>query len=393
MVKMINKLKIWLYQFFKFVLYAAIYPLFYQICSKLSVQKNRIIFLEPSQDKLSNNFQLLYDALQPENQFDSETILLKCHAGPRIQYIRRSLNLIHKAASAKYIFVDEACDVLGRVHFHKETKIIQVWHACGAFKKFGFSTAEKKFNPSYREMMRYPYYNYCDMVTVSSPEVINIYSEAMGINSDKIYSLGISRTDVFFDPLFISKARNKLMALIPSATGKKIILYAPTFRGDAADASSSSQLSLPAFFDHFSDNYILLFKHHPHVKRVPVIPKQYQNFAFDLTNIMDIQELLCAADICISDYSSLIFEFALLDRPMLFFAYDKNEYVNWRGFYYKYEDFVPGPVFTTNEGMIDFISHIDERFDSKRVAEFKKKYMCSCDGHSTSRIINTVLSL
>ena len=75
---------------------------------------------------------------------------------------------------------------------------------------------------------------------------------------------------------------------------------------------------------------------------------------------------------------------------MIFFAYDIDEYYDWRGFYYDYDDLTPGPVCKTNEEMTDYILHLDERFDPQQVADFRERFMSACDGHATQRIMEMV---
>ena len=72
------------------------------------------------------------------------------------------------------------------------------------------------------------------------------------------------------------------------------------------------------FYENFSDEYIVLFKHHPLVQKLPEIPHEYSNFAVDVTHLMDIEDLLCVSDICITDYSSLVFEYSLFEKPIIF---------------------------------------------------------------------------
>ncbi len=91
-------------------------------------------------------------------------------------------------------------------------------------------------------------------------------------------------------------------------------------------------LNVKMFYEHLSEEYVLVFKHHPIVRKKPSIPEEYVDFAIDLSDLMDIEELLCVADICISDYSSLVFEYSLFEKPIVFFAYDLNNYFDWRGF-------------------------------------------------------------
>jgi CDP-glycerol glycerophosphotransferase (TagB/SpsB family) len=333
---------------------------------------------------------MIYNKLNDNYDYDLHIHILQSESRSKKEYYTRRINMIRDIATARYVFIDVGTDILGRIHFREETQIVQLWHACGAFKKFGLSTADLLFGATRKEMERYPVYKYCSFVSVSSPEITWAYSEAMGIDESKIKPWGVSRTDVLFREDFRTAAKKKFELFMPSSRGKKVILFAPTFRGRVASAKTSVAFSIPLFFDALSDEYVLVIKHHPHIKRPPVIPKNYQQFAVDFTNVMDIEELLCVADICISDYSSLVFEYSLFEKPMLFFAYDLDEYFDWRGFYYNYEELTPGPVFKTNLEMIDYIKHIDERFDREKVIAFRNKFMSACDGHSTERIMKHV---
>ena len=202
---------------------------------------------------------------------------------------------------------------------------------------------------------------------------------------------GISRTDVFFDPDFIAKAYEKLHQQMPESKGRKVILYAPTFRGRVAHGEAPDKLDIPMFQKALGEEYVLLIKQHPLVRVRPEVPKECRGFAMDVTETMAIDDLLCVADICISDYSSLVFEYSLFEKPMIFFAYDKAEYDDWRGFYYNYEEMTPGPICTENEEMLDYILHLDTRFDKQQIIDFKYKFMRSCDGHATERILDMVM--
>ena len=134
----------------------------------------------------------------------------------------------------------------------------------------------------------------------------------------------------------------------------------------------------------------MLVKHHPFVRDLPEIPESSRRFAFDVSDELSIDVLLSVADACISDYSSLVFEYSLFEKPLIFFAFDKDEYDDWRGFYYDYEDMTPGPVFVDNDEMIEYLCSIDERFDRERVAAFRARFMSACDGSATNRILDAV---
>ena len=206
----------------------------------------------------------------------------------------------------------------------------------------------------------------------------------------QVVATGVSRTDVFYDQHFIEQSKAAVYSVCPAAENKKIILYAPTFRGRVAKAESPDCLDIPAMKRALGDEYVLLIKHHPFVKQPPVVPEDCTDFAMDVTKSLEIDQLLCASDVCVSDYSSLIFEYSLFERPMIFFAYDLDDYFDWRGFYYNYDELTPGPVVKETEEIIDYIRHLDARFDQAQVHAFKEKFMSSCDGHATDRIMALV---
>ena len=99
---------------------------------------------------------------------------------------------------------------------------------------------------------------------------------------------------------------------------------------------------------------------------------------------LPVEVTLGAADLLIADYSSLIFEYALLDRPMLFYAYDLKEYDRDRSFYYEYRSFVPGKIVITNNEIINAIKCSD--FEAEKIPAFRQKFMSACDGKSVQRI-------
>ena len=106
----------------------------------------------------------------------------------------------------------------------------------------------------------------------------------------------------------------------------------------------------------------------------------------EIKDELTTSQLLMVADCCITDYSSIVFEYSLMEKPMLFFAYDLAEYYDERGFYYPYETFVPGKIVTTTEGIIEGLRVWSDK-DRERIVDFKARYMSGCDGRATERIL------
>ena len=377
---------------YRFYTLRLLYPKIYKSGLKQPVNDGKVVFVEVRSSEISDSFRLLYDELKSNYNLDIREHFLGTSFVSRGENIKRTKAMIKDISDARYVFLNESTNVLSFLPMRKETVVTQLWHACGAFKKFGMSTADLLFGDDRKTLEKYPYHRNYTYATVSSPEVVWAYEEAMGYEDKKgvVVPVGVSRTDYFFKDDVKEKAYEKLYKLFPEARDKKVILYAPTFRGRVASAKTPDLLDVELFRENFQDKYVLIFKHHPFVKNRPKIPNGCEEFAKDLTDDMAIEELLIVSDICISDYSSLVFEYSLFERPMLFFAYDLDEYYDWRGFYYDFKDFVPGPIYYDNESMIKYISDVENNFDPKQVIDFREKYMSACDGHSTKRIMELV---
>lgn len=360
---------------------------------KRDVDARKVVFVEVREGELSESFRLVHDRLAADERCDVSVRYLRESSVSQFEYARNCEEMLEDIASARVVFLNDASNVISCVPMRKETKVIQLWHACGAFKKFGMSTADKMFGGSREDKKRHPFYGNLSLVTVSSPEVAWAYVEAMdlGDTPEIVQAFGTPRTDVFFDKGFLQRSRAKVETAHPHVGGRKILLYAPTFRGRVASAQAPDCLDLTLMRKSLGDEWALVIKHHPFVKQLPEIPAACADFASYATRDETISELLASADVCVSDYSSLVFEYSLLSRPMAFFAYDQDDYDDWRGFYYSYEDFTPGPVVRTTEELIDFIVHVDECYDADRVAAFRDKFMSACDGCATDRVCDAVM--
>lgn len=372
----------------RFLSLKLVLPAVYRRAARKPVCSGRVIFLEISADHLTDSFGLLFKAVRQRGKAP-ELICIHDGSVSGVQYLKNCVRMLREIAVAEVVFINEASNVTSCVKLRSQTKLIQTWHGCGAFKKFGFSTAELDWGISRKEMERYPYYKNQWLVSVSAPEAVRAYQDAMHQPPGVIQPLGVSRTDVFFDKTYIRAARETLYGHFPQACGKKVILYAPTFRGTQKQAHTL-QPDYKAFAEALAAEYVLVEKHHPFVRKVQKVPEQYRDFARDLTGEMDIGALLCVSDICISDYSSLVFEYALFERPMVFYAPDLQQYFDERGFYYDYETLTPGPVCVTQAQVIDYIKNVDVLFEKQRVVDFKQRFMSACDGHATERILDYI---
>lgn len=379
-------------RFVKDVTLGLVFPLAYRYFSRKPVVRGRVLFFETKETAMPDSFELLFKRLEDDPGKSPRYLTLNQNHVSYVQYLKNCVRALHDISRVEVVFLSDASDLVSCIQLRPETRVVQLWHACGAFKKWGMSTAELKFGGSKKDLLKHPFYKNLSLVTVSSPEVAWAYEEAMVLQDipEIIKPFGVSRTDVFFDQEFLANARNKVKEAVPAIEGKRVVLYAPTFRGRVAKAEGPDKLDICALKDAIGDDAVLLIKHHPFVKQLPPIPAECADFAFDVTRDLPIDQLLCVADVCISDYSSLVFEYSLFGRPMAFFAYDLDDYCDWRGFYYPYDELTPGPVFRDNESLIDWVRHVDEQFDKSEVEAFRSKFMSACDGHATERIYDSL---
>ena len=375
------------------------YPKLYKkCCQKASneVDKKKAVFIvvrneEFSEQAIPDNFRLVYERLRSAEGYRISTHTLRSGFAGHKEYDRRCRAMIRDIADAGLVFISDSSEVIACLPMNKETKVIQLWHACGAFKKFGMSTAELIFGEDRKTLLKYPYHGNYSLVTVSSPEIVWAYEEAMSLKDKGVVQpVGVSRTDVFYDEEYKRKARERVIKTCPAVGDKKIILYAPTFRGRVAAAKTPVELDVGAFYKKYKDEYVLLIKRHPFTKKAYPIPEEASGFAYDVTNELAIEDLLITADICITDYSSIVFEYSLFLRPMLFLAHDLDEYYDWRGFYYDYMDFVPGPICRNNYELMNELDKISIGFDKTKIEGFRDKYMSACDGRATDRIMEFI---
>jgi CDP-glycerol glycerophosphotransferase (TagB/SpsB family) len=382
----VNKLKHRLVTLRRKILFFWLWPLIFKKASKKPVNPKLILFaFSKNYTSLPDNMVGLYEHIKNEG-FDCQIMQSPQNPVKRFFF---DLKFQKYYAQCKCVFVTDNFDPLYANKPNKGTKVIQLWHACGAFKKWGYSTLDLPWGGSREDMTRFPMHNTYTDVFVSSESVIPCYAEAFNCPKSIIKAFGTPRTDVFFDEEFVASGRDEMLKLFPEIGNRKIILYAPTFRGNSPDeAYNDMPLDYSKLKNALCNEYVLVLKLHPFTaKKYSLSDKEkaeFGDFVFDASNTIKIDKALCAADILIADYSSLIFEYSLLNRPMLFYSYDLNKYEHDRSFYFDYKSFVPGKIVIDNDEIIDSIKNND--FRQGRVKPFKDIFMNACDGKCVKRI-------
>ncbi|UXU83074.1 CDP-glycerol glycerophosphotransferase family protein [Mammaliicoccus sciuri] len=234
-----------------------------------------------------------------------------------------------------------------------------------------------------------------DFLISPSETATKRFKSAFNLKEEQILTLGYPRNDDLVqlnNEDYIHQLKQKYE--IPSH--KKVILYAPTWRDndrtDIGNYNFKLKIDLDSFSKELSDEYVLLIRAHYLVSEHLNL-ENYTN-VYDLSYANDINELFLMSDVLITDYSSVYFDYANLRRPILFFAYDKDEYANdIRGFYLPYESELPGPVFETSEALIKYIKSMQyvDIPHSDNYRKFNNKYNQLDDGGATERVSEKII--
>ncbi|MDW4207832.1 teichoic acid ribitol-phosphate polymerase TarL [Staphylococcus saprophyticus] len=349
---------------------------------------NSVLFTSDSRAEMSGNFEYVYNEMLRQNLDEKYKIhaLFKSNISVRRNFIDK-FKFPYLLGKADYIFVDDFHPLLYTVKFRKSQEIIQVWHAVGAFKTVGYSRTGKKGGPFFNSVNHRNY----TKAFVSSETDIPFYGEAFGIKEQNIIPTGVPRTDILFDQDYEKAIVADMEEALPIVKGKQVILFAPTFRGSGHHTAHYPFFKIDfARFARYcrENNAIVLFKMHPFVKNKLNIPREYQEYFVDVSDFREVNDILFITDILISDYSSLVYEFAVFKRPMLFYAFDLEDYITSRDFYEPYETFVPGKIV---ESFNDLIVALDQKdFDVEKVEPFLDKHFKYQDGRSSERLVRNV---
>jgi CDP-ribitol ribitolphosphotransferase len=296
----------------------------------------------------------------------------------------------YRVASSRLVIVDDYFFPIYPVKKRPGVTIVQVWHACGAFKRFGRATLEAEWGADQIFLKWVPIHSNYDLTLVSSASIAPIYAEAFGQSTETISAaFGIPRTDVLLPSPRRDAAERAVRERLGLRDGRTTILYAPTFRGaDLKEAVAPELLDIAALHRALGSEYRLILRLHSFVKSAMRIPPEVGDFVVDASAEPDANEVLLAGDILVSDYSSIIFEYALLNRPMAFLAPDLAAYERERGFFFDYRTGVPGPVMEETEQLARWIQA--KQFDLQRVRTFAATSFDVMDGRATERFVSDV---
>ena len=347
-------------------------------CRMLPVKKNRISFFSNRTNTPTGNLKAVYDAV---GDIENADIHLVCKKGGPKGELKVLPKFLYLYMTSKVVFVDDYYHLISYVKKKKNTKLIQLWHGCGAFKTFGFSRFHKD---SVLEIYSANHRQY-DYALVSSPEICDFYAEAFGISSEKVLPLGSPRCDFISDEEYQNRKREEFFAEYPNIKGKKLLLFAPTFRGKGNGDCyyPTEKFNVDKVLETLGDEWGVVIKLHPYLKeKIKCSDKNKSRVA--QCHDWDVNDVLFSVDFLVTDYSSVIFEASLLEIPMAFLAFDLDEYIEKRDFYYDFVNFVPGPIVKTDTEAAEIAKN--GNWDIEKIKAFAKKSFGNTAGNACKNV-------
>ncbi len=325
---------------------------------------------------LSGSLQLIYEELDARKK-KLVTDLLP-HSAEYDHYARTALS------RARVIVMDDTCQYLRDMRLRSTQSVVQLWHACGAFKKFGVDNL--RVDPWYERAAHRQY----TAAIVSSDYVRQIYAGAFGIPEGKVLALGSPRTDLLLDEGANNLMRTNFYERHPELVGKHLYVYAPTFRQqNGVQAVWDPRIDWNQLSASLSENEVFVVKPHP-LERFDLMGGRA------LPNVLRMENestdiLLRVASTLITDYSSIVFDAALLDVPTVFWCPDLDQYQT--GFYLRFPDDLCGSLVEDVHDLLNEIRCASVEEDNGRMSTFRKKHLEACDGHATERVVQYINAL
>ena len=346
---------------------------FYHLC-RLLPAKQRVVMLSRQSDQVPVDFTLLADWVAHTHP-DWECITLaKKLSGAG--YAFHMLRQVYHIARARAVVLDSYCIVVSLLGARIAAPVLQMWHALGDMKKFGYTALDTPGGRSSATARLMHMHDGYDSILCSSLSFVDDIRAGFGAPREKMYEAPLPRVDLLVDPEVRAARRTEILAAHPDLAGKKTIVYCPTFR---REASPGEEVAMRALVDAVDfTRYNLVFKKHP-------VSRQRIDDVRVLQDYDPGLDMLYVADYAISDYSTVIYEAGLLEVPVFLYAWDWDAYRKRLDLYIDIEHDVP-TLFTDDAKAIVAAIETGE-FDTNAYRVFTKRNVAVPDDTScTERV-------
>ena len=369
---------------------------YYHRYLKMPIKENVILFETFMAKNYSDSPKYIYEYIA--QKYPEYECVWAINDGAHIPYgaktVKRfSFQYAYYLAVSKYLVFNVRPPLWYRKR--EEQVFLETWHGT-PLKRLVFDQEEvTSASPKYKQQF-YRQRQDWDFLVSANPFSTKTFRSCF-LYEGEMLEYGYPRNDILYWPNkdeLASELRDKLG--IPK--DKKTILYAPTWRDDQHYGSGQYKfelaLDLKMMRDHLKDDYVVLLRTHHYISD-HIDVTGLEDFVYNLSDYDDISEIYLISDICITDYSSVFFDYANLKRPILFYTYDFDKYKNQlRGFYIDMNTEVPGPLLYTSQQVVEAIEHIDDIVleYQQRYEEFYNRFCCYDDGHASEHVAEAMLA-
>lgn len=366
---------------FEYRLASVLLRLVRRIAMLLPVHPERVVLATARVSQLDGNLLHIHRALRARHPELDDVRLLEPYGyglTAKLTYLARLVRGMYHLQTAGLFIVDNAYLPIHVAPHRSSTTVVQVWHAAGALKRFGVDTSRPLAEPERTFLHR----NY-DAVVVGGEWTRGPYAAALRTPIERVIALGAPRTDLFFDDTALSKARERALTAYPKLRGRRVVLYAPTFRGRGIAKRGAPGLDAERLRAALPTDHSLVLKTHPNLD-----PAATPTDGFDVVAdpAGEINDLLALADVLITDYSSSVIEFAVLGRPIVLLVPDLDEYERDPGLYLDYRTEMIGSQVKDTDGVIAAVR--EGRVDRGAYAAFVERQLGPDRGGASDRFID-----
>jgi teichoic acid ribitol-phosphate primase len=360
---------------------SAVLRVFGRLFSLLPIRQDRVVLATPRKATLDGNLAHLLAAMRARHPDLDYVLLLEPYAYgllAKVTYLFRLIRGMYHLRTSRLFIVDNAYLPIHVARHRPGTTVVQVWHALGALKRFGADTSEGLQEPERTFLHRH-----YDYVIAAGEATREPYAAAFRTPVDRVLSLGGPRSDFFFDETAMSAASAAVRRAYPALADRRVVLYAPTFRGRGKGKHPGPALDAARLRGVLPADHVLALKTHPNLD-ASMMPTDGYDVVIDPG--VDINEVLAITDVFITDYSSSIFEFALLRRPIILLVPDLDAYERDPGFYLDFRQDMIGSQVTDTDGVVRVFA--EGTFDVSGYDAFIERHLGACDGHSSDRFVD-----
>jgi len=352
--------------------------------SRLRIRRDRVVLATARVPTLDGNLLHIHAALRRLHPAIDPVLLLEPYSyglRGKLGYLARLVRGMYYLQTARLFVVDNAYLPIHVAPHRPGTTVVQVWHAAGALKRFGVDTRTPLAEPERTFLHRY-----YDAVVVGGEWSRAPYAAALRTPVERVLALGSPRTDFFFDDAALTAARERVLALHPSLRGRRIVLYAPTFRGRGIAKRAAPGLDAARLRAALPPDHALVLKTHPNLDPAATPRDGYDVVADPQAEIND---LLALTDVLVTDYSSSVVEFAILRRPIVLLVPDLADYEVDPGLYLDYRTEMIGTQVVDTDGALEAL--LEDRFDLTPYDGFIARHLGASDGDASARFVEHFL--